>query len=215
MLILSVFVFFITIFALLYENTGYKHQNFDAGDVIRSFAGYTRAHGHLPLNDGLNKDKIPWNLLGISENFFKTPQKTDKNYAILDQKYLNKNLLQFDSLRWILKFCSARFHTIDIGNLKLASIVDSDFAKEAFWIELDIGGQKTQLTISKSELIKYANFEEIHGKWLFVFSESSSESEGFGRSGFGSGNGQKKMQNISYDFLVYPNTKALWIKAIA
>jgi hypothetical protein len=153
---------------MLYENTSYKFKTHYPADLIRSVAWYARAFGHLPHNrDPKIERKIPWNMIGISDCFFKTPRKKKEEYKIINQKYLDKTMIQFDSLHWVMN----RFTNLPYYHGPMDAQCMLQLHPDAFWIAFEMGNHAIPLKITNKMIAKYSCFETSYLDMMFYFAQ--------------------------------------------
>lgn len=206
MLILSVFIFFSTIFVLMYENSNYKFKMHYPQDMLKSIAWYARALGYVPKNEDLKyENQIPYASIGISDTFFKTKRSQKGNYKILNDAYLDKNLLQIDSLHWIMqKF--GQFGAFQLKMMKsyyyennvksFIHIPSTQENKYALMFIFELARFPVEINVNKDMLCHYAGYETSYIDLVYNFSQEEEHTS------------QKK-------YYVYPNSKAMVITAAA
>lgn len=152
MILISIFIFFIGLFAYITQSSSYS-ANYNTKDLIKSFVMHTKLLGYLPVAE---QNKIPWTKIGISESFF--PNFKNVSYAPT-LEYTNKELIPIDSLHWIMnQFSNAIFY--DVSNTQNISILKNEIA-------LQLEDKNIKVIVTKEMLLNYANFDPNHHKRIY------------------------------------------------
>ncbi len=101
MILVLFFFFFSGIFFYIYQDNILLHEDYQEiiiDDLMQSIATYARLHGRLP---NTKKYKTPWEIIGISQNFF-IHYKNFQNLEYLPTlEYTSSYLISVDCFHWI------------------------------------------------------------------------------------------------------------------